>query len=349
MLEHRRQQKIAVREDAIDPGPARRFARDLREDPVIRFVDRLEVGGDLRYVGTDAAFSDDAFFVVRGKHKAPVLVQVPFPDLGGHCELVCERGLAAVPLLVVIVNLTALARGALPLHASAFIQDGVGVLATGWAKGGKTETLLAFEAHGATYVGDEWVYLCDGRAAGVPEPMTLWAWQLQGLPDVRRRLPTGARRRLRALDAGSRLLQGRGRAGGAAARLGNLFAGQAYTHVPPHDLFGTDRVAMTSQVDVVLFVCSGAVEDIRVEPVTPHEIAARMLASLEHERARLAAYERAFRFAFPGSRCEALHRAAERERALLDTVLDGKPAYRVVHPYPLHIPALYDAIAPVLG
>ena len=36
-------------------------------------------------------------------------------------------GLPAVPLLIPIVNLTALANGALPMHASAFTHDGVGV------------------------------------------------------------------------------------------------------------------------------------------------------------------------------------------------------------------------------
>ena len=82
------------------------------------------------------------------------------------------RGLPAIPLLVPIVNLTALANGALPLHASAFVHRGTGVVATGWSKGGKTEALLAFSANGARYVGDEWVYVAaDGsRVSGIPSP-----------------------------------------------------------------------------------------------------------------------------------------------------------------------------------
>jgi len=55
-----------------------------------------------------------------------------------------------VPHLLAVINLTALAKGVLPLHASAFTYRGLGVLATGWAKGGKTETLLEFAWLGAT-------------------------------------------------------------------------------------------------------------------------------------------------------------------------------------------------------
>ncbi len=62
------------------------------------------------------------------------------------CEIVCERGRARVPLLTANVNLVVLGNGALPLHAAAFRFDGTGVLVTGWSKGGKTETLLAFMA-----------------------------------------------------------------------------------------------------------------------------------------------------------------------------------------------------------
>src|SRR3990172_3169438 len=100
-----------------------------------------------------------------------------------------------------------LARGALPLHASAFLWNGTGALATGWAKGEKTEALLAFLTEGATYVGDEWVYLAgDGaRVFGIPEPIRIWDWQLEHVPWLGRRLPRGERARLAALRALSRV------------------------------------------------------------------------------------------------------------------------------------------------
>jgi len=167
-------------------GPIEAEATAAREpDVVVRFVDRLETRGPVRLLGVDdAGFTDDAYLVLRGKHKAAVRVQIPLDRLGDRCEVVCERGLAAVPLLLAIVNLRLLATGILPLHATAFVHDGVGMLATGWAKGGKTELLLAFAAHGARYVGDEWVYLDGGgRMFGVPEPIRLWDWHLDDLPD----------------------------------------------------------------------------------------------------------------------------------------------------------------------
>ncbi len=71
--------------------------------------------------------------------------------IGRHCEIICERGLAAVPELVAVINQTALANGFLPLHSAVFNCQVVGILTTGWSKSGKTESLLAFMANGAEY------------------------------------------------------------------------------------------------------------------------------------------------------------------------------------------------------
>ena len=73
--------------------------------------------------------------MLRGKRKSRARVLLPLERAGAGCEIVAERGLAAVPHLVALVNLCALAKGALALHASAFTWNGTGVLATGWAKG----------------------------------------------------------------------------------------------------------------------------------------------------------------------------------------------------------------------
>jgi len=188
-------------------GPIR--ARlDREPDLVVRFTDRLALEGPLRLLGADdVGFGSDAFVVLRGKQKSRARVLLPLDRVGRGGEIVCERGLAAVPHLVAIVNLLALARGALPLHASAFLWNGTGALATGWAKGGKTEALLAFLTEGATYVGDEWVYLAEGgaRMFGIPEPIRVWDWQLEHVPWLGRRLPRGERARLAALRALSRV------------------------------------------------------------------------------------------------------------------------------------------------
>ena len=136
-------------------------------DLVIRFVDRLEVAGVLRPLGREAAYGDDGFVVLRGRRKTTVRVRVPIDDIGTiPIEIVAERGLSAVPFLLPIINLTLLSKGIVPVHASAFVTNGRGTLVTGWAKGGKSEALLAFAARGATYVGDEWVFVTgDGGTA----------------------------------------------------------------------------------------------------------------------------------------------------------------------------------------
>jgi hypothetical protein len=335
-------------------GPSR---RPLEREPeiTVRFVDRLELNGPLRLIGLeDAAYTDDAFLVLRSKHKAQARVRYDVSRLGSGCEIVCERGLPAVPLLVATINLTVLAGGALPLHASAFEVDGRGVVTTGWSKGGKTEAMLTFVTRGARFVGDEWVYV-DGQGArvhGLPEPIRVWEWHLAQLPRLRAAAGSGATARLRALraaaDAGTavaRRRDGRGRAGGLATRASALIRGQLHVDAAPERLFGEDALALEASFDRLFLVTSADEPEIVVEPVDPLEVAARMAASLRYERAPLLALYEKFRFAFPGARNAVLESAAEREQELLGRVFAGKPAWEVRHPYPFDFAELHAAMA----
>jgi len=335
-------------------------------DVSVRFVERIPVTSPLRYVGlADAAFSDDAFLLLRGKHESRLRVQIPFERVGEHLEIVCERGLAAVPMLVPILNATLLAKGHLPLHAAAFVHRGRGVVATGWSKGGKTETLLAFMARGARYVADEWLYLAPGgaRMFGIPEPIRIWRWHTQSLPELRAHLTRAERARLSMLSlvAGgmSRVTANGERHASLATRTLNrasaLVKNQLCVDLPPERLFagrfaaGAGAANGTAPVrpERILFVISDELPDIRVRPIATEEIADRMLHSLAEEDQRLSSCYNKFRFAFPARRNVHLERAPEVRRELLRGALEGKPAFEVRHPYPVSLPALYDALEEV--
>lgn len=328
-------------------------------DIVIRFVDRLAVKSPIRLLGVDdAGFTDDAFLILRSKHKCPARVHIPLEQVGKRCEIVCERGLPAVPLLIAIVNATVLGKGAIPLHASAFTYGGTGVLVTGWAKGGKTETLLAFMAHGARYIGDEWVYLtANGRRMyGIPEPIRLWDWHLTDLPAVRGRIGRKDRMRMSLLKlavgsiswgASNRVVKRLLPAAGMR-RLAALLKQQQHVQVPPERLFGPEATARSASPDVVLFTASHESPEIRVEPISSEEIARRMVFSLQEEMAPLWAYYLKFRFAFPELCSEIIERSEGLQREALRRTLAGKKAYAVYHPYPVPIPAVFEAVQPLL-
>ena len=331
----------------------------LKREPdiIIRFVDRLPTSSRIRYLGVnDAGFTDDAFLVLRSKHKAQARVQIPLDKVGQQCEIVCERGLPAVPLLIAIINLTALSKGFLPMHASAFTYKGIGALATGWAKGGKTETLLAFADHGAEYVGDEWVYLSrDGRQMyGIPEPIRIWDWHLQELPEYWALVKRGDRARLRGLNMLVRSMDKVASSGIGQGlppmkimkRAAPILKRQLYVHLPPRTLFGQDNEPMTGSLDKIFFVASHETADIIIRPMDPQEIARRMVFSLQEERTEFMTYYMKFRFAFPEASNELIEQTEAIQRDLLMNVLCDKEAYSVYHPYPVSIPAMYEAISP---
>lgn len=322
-------------------------------DIIVKFVDRIADDGLLTYVDwPGSGFTRDSFYLLRGRHAVPARTRLDLDQAGGRCEIVCERRGGPVPHLLALMNLVALTKGVLPLHASAFDHHGVGVLATGWAKGGKTEVLLAFAAHGARYVGDEWVYLTsDGQMYGVPEPIRLWYWHVEQLQAVSGTLSRGTRTRLAALprlsaaaeEAAGRLA-GRPGASSLLRRVAPVVRRQATVQVSPYDLFGADGVALHARLDTVLLVTSHENPEVTVAPVDGGEVAGRMAASLDDERSPFLAAYRQFRYAFPGRASALVDTVGARESQLLDAAFTGRPTFRVSHPYPMR---MSDLVAPV--
>ena len=330
-------------------------ALDREPDIVIRFVERLPVPNP-RYVGREeAAFTDDDFLVLRSR-KARVRVQIPVEQIGGRCEIVCESGLPAVPLLIAIVNVTALAKGVVPLHAAAFTHRGSGVLVTGWAKAGKTESLLGFMSHGAEYIGDEWVYVSadGGRLSGIPEPVRIWDWHLDDLPGYRALLDRRERAKLRAIRATIRidgLRRRRSRRRGSRSlvdRVMSLVDQQAWVLVDPLRLFGADSCPLQGSFDKLFLIVNHESPEVRVVRTDPLDVARRMVFSLQHERFDLLSHYLMYRFAFPGRSNAVLEEAEASQGAALERAFAGKEAYVVSHPYPAPIPAVYEAMNSVI-
>jgi hypothetical protein len=316
---------------------------DRTPDVVVRFVDRVAVAGPVRLLGAgEAGFGDDAFLLLRGRRKARARVRIDVEQLGAGGEIVAERGSGGIPLIVATINLAALKNGVLPLHASAFALGPRGVLATGWSKGGKTEAMLAFTARGARFVGDEWVYVnADGRAHGLPEPIRLWDWHIEQLPEVRARIGRRERLRLTALGAAATLARRRGE-----ERVAALLERQLHADVAPERLFSAAAVARSADIERVFLMRSWERPETVVSPVDGAEVAARMAASLRYERAPLLAIYEQFRFAFPDRANALIEAASEREAALLHRVLDGATAHAVDHPYPVRFDVLHAAMRP---
>jgi hypothetical protein len=331
----------------------------MEPDLLIRFVDSLPRAGVVRHLGLDAAFDDESFFVLRGRRKTTVRVAIPLDRLGTTpFEIVAERGLTAVPYLLPILHATLFARGVLPLHASGFVHDGRGVLVTGWAKGGKSETLLAFGRQGATYVGDEWVFVAaDGSTmAGLPEPMRLWDWQLGMVPEIRDRVPLTGRARLAAsagvaigLGAVSRLPGlGSSPVGDVARRSAAIVERQRSLQIPPATVFA-DRVAPGPvPLDRVVLIESADDPVPTVGPIDAATVARRTATSVAHELLDLRALALRYDYAFPGRRADFVDAMPARLDEGLAIALARTPCLIVRHPYPPDIPGLFDLIAPPL-
>ncbi len=325
----------------------------LERDPdiTVRFVDSA-TEAPLTYAGLgDGGFNADGFFVLRGKGGAPGKAKIPFDRIGRRPELVCERRLPAVPHLLAVINQTALSKGVLPLHASAFTTaEGTGVLVVGWAKGGKTESLLGNMTAGAHYVGDEWIYLAsDGYMVGLPEPIRLWAWHLRQMSSLLAARPRRDRMVLSAWQVAAATVDKAAATtwpgAGLVRRGAPLVARQAYLQVPPAELFGPAAMDLRGHCDAIVLVVNHDSPQIVARDVETAEIAGRMAGSLVEERTAFLSHYHQFCFAFPDRTSAVISAAEAVERELLGSMLNARPGSKVLHPYPCDIHELGRAVS----
>ncbi|MFQ5649798.1 MAG: hypothetical protein ACE5IY_07635 [bacterium] len=334
-------------------GPLR---GDLVREPdiIVRFVRHLPLD-DLHYLGLNkVGYDQNGFYILRSSKK-DVRVRLAFDQIGERVEILCQSGVKSVPHLLAILNLMLLKKDVVALHASAFVFDGTGIIVTGWAKGGKTEALLSFAAHGGEYVGDEWIYLsADGeRMYGIPENIRLWDWHLDNLPHLKGKLNFEKKALFGTVHALDRMQRRLPEAGlGNAMPLKFLreampaLRRQLNVQLPPQVIFEKCSETFSARPDRVFMLISHAGPEYSVEPVEASEIARRMIASLQFELMPFMESYTAFKFAFPEKASEFVETAHEWQSEILSRALENKQAYVVKHPYPLSFEALYDAMRP---
>lgn len=314
---------------------------DRPADLTLRYVERLELPG-LRSIGREGAgVAGDRFVVLAGRGGRSVRVVLPLDDVGRGAELVLQHGTGPVPFLVALVNLVVSGNGGVALHASAFEWNDIGVVTTGWSKGGKTELLLGALDRGARFVADEWAYLDPGGSVvgGLLEPVRIWSWHVDAAPGYGAHIGRATRARMSAATATMRRLEAVGRGDGAvglaARKLAPLLDRQQGTDVRVADLVGDPNPV--GPFDHLVLTVAGSEGPPRVVAVDPLEVADRAAWSLDHERRQLLDLHRVFCAAFPDRVNELLVDARERERDRLRLLFAPKPALRIDHPYPVPI------------
>jgi hypothetical protein len=327
----------------------------LREpDITIRFVERLPIPGPFDLGLAKEGFTRDGFFTFETGARSRA-VRIPLAQLGEACEIVCERGLPSVPLLMPILALTALAKGYVAVHASAFVYNGVGTLVVGSGESGKTTALLGFASQGAEFIGEDWVLVGGDEPSmcGLPTEIELSLRHLDALPDFRRSFP---RPRLWALEAlgGLDRLQEMSWMGAVYLRFGGrilrrltkAIEQRIAPKVTPRAIFGHGLGAMAAKPERLFLLIRHSAPRIEVDCVPSTEMAQRLTHLVQHEQASIMSHYRAFRVAFADARNNFLERANDDQLQILSRALSRMETYTVRHPYPLVFSKLYEKIRP---
>ena len=326
---------------------------DREPDIVIIFKKELPTPA-LTFLGLDfAGFTDEGFYILNSKEN--LKARIPFEKIGNQFEILCESGLHSLPWLFDIINLIFLKKNYLPLHASAFVYNGLGIVVTGWTKGGKTEALLSFANHGADYVGDEWVILsADGKKMfGMPVPICVWEWYFKSIPNLMPKVGLQRQVLFKAIHSLDLIHRGfekvRFKNSFPAKILGQAlpaFKRQLNIRALPEELF-KNRVCNSASFDKIILSISQNDPKIYLEECDSSEIAKRMIYSNELEQAPFLEYFKAFKFAFPDQSNEFLENIDELQYSLLCRAFANKEAYKLYHPYPVPFEDLFNQLKPV--
>lgn len=321
----------------------------------VRFVEDLSVSG-IRFLGTDDyGFTDEGFCLLQRRTRQ-VQAWIPFDRIGGDCEIVCRRDTGSVPLLMPIIGLTALKRGHVPLHASALVYSGEGVLMAGLAHCGKTAALLGFASKGAEFVGEEFVLLNNSGKCmhGLVRPLELTQRHFASLPHTRRAVSLRNRCAFRGMGVLHAL-----RKAIVGEKIQSSFLSRSLHRVSvalehrlrppiaPSAIFGERVRSSGTSADKVFLFVSHQDEKIEVRQFSSSEMASYLAVLVQHELTPLLLPYAAYRFAFPRRRNEFLERAGEYSLAILTHALQGKENYMVRLPYPHSFRKLFKAIQPL--
>jgi hypothetical protein len=320
----------------------------------VRFAERV-TADDLCWIEPDGSgFSDDGYFLLKAGRK-PIRARISFDAPEGGWELLSERGSPSVPYLLPMVRLSALRHGWVPLHAAAFEVAGRGVIASGWAHGGKTSALLAFMENGARYVADDWVLLSasGARMRGLAGELSLTDAQAARAPGGAAHPRRGELlRRAAAWSGGAlpRALPARIRGGAlsrAATRVGGALSRRAQRVFAAEEIFGERLELATPRVLFVMMRHEG--RDVQVEPITARAAAVRLASASGFEELPFLGCSLGYRFAFPDRAGVAFVEEAAALRArLLAGAMAGIRAYLVRHPRIADTEMLHAAMAPLL-
>lgn len=331
---------------------------NLNDEPdlTVQYVNRFK---DSMYhlVMGKAGFINDDFYIMTGNGLKDNRVQFPFESLGQPCKVICEIGTTEIPLLNLIINLRMLAKGLVPIHASAFVSEGVGVVVNGWPKGGKTSTLFSFLAHGAQFISDDWLFVdSNSKIHGLMQPIKLSDWQFNQLPEYQSKITPKKKltiQSIRLLDATMRAMPDSLRADFPPTKafykvLNRLNESQRHVNLFPELLFGSGLASPTAQFDVLLLTLSQDSEDIVIEPMSSEIAIERLMAALQKEWMQWEDYYLQYLYAFPNRHNVAMDQSLKKQRELLEHILANKHIFAVNHPHPVSLEKLYWEINKIL-
>lgn len=316
-------------------------------DITIQFVEDL-APKKMKFLGTNQfGFTDKDFFLLNPS-SGEVYAKIPIDQIGKKCEIVCSHGVTKIPLINEILKITLLQKDVLSLHASAIEYDHKGIVIMGWARGGKTSSLLAFIQDGAKFVADDWVLyeLEKNQVCGFPGKLSISDYHLRQMPNHKNKIRFIERLFLWSKAIIVYLLN-------IALKVFHITSLQKFAYklngklrinLYPEDLLTPEKMIEYTTPGKFLLLTSHNQEEYIIQKTTADEMVDVFIHANECEFFKLYEAYQAFRFAFPDRKNLYIEDRIKLEERLLKKALASKELFRVFHPYPFPFLAFIEKV-----
>ncbi|MFH0952040.1 MAG: hypothetical protein V1838_02505 [Patescibacteria group bacterium] len=285
-------------------------------------------------LGSRAGAIDGSFYITD-PHRAKIAFDFSHFDRSVPLSVTAEPAISPHFLAQFVGHLyRALAprQQAIFIHASGFALDQAVVLLPAWAHTGKTNTLLAYLLAGASFYGDDWCLLSQGKLIPYIKRLNLFGYNFKLYPTLRNRLSLktkGLFHLTKTAATGLRLFErGLGAVSRFARELGKPFKNHGHVRIGLHEIIPGTTVAEAKPISHI-FLLQKSSGPIGLAPITLTKLISQMLACHEYERAPLREWYLKYCFLFPDRRSSYLDGLRDREELLMKKQLAGIKTFTV--------------------
>lgn len=257
----------------------------------VYFVNEIKHSGPLKYINKNMVYdSTYLYYIDKNGNKLGFNIEP------SRVEIVCQYGIDPLHCFYTVENMLLnlmTQRGAIFMHSSGVVHNGVSIMFPAWGGTGKTNLLIQFLLDGADFISDDLVLIDEqGMFYPYPKPINLLYYNFDEYKNILLDKAASKIKRVyrylcvtRKVNAIIKKLLHND---SFPVRFGDFismrFAGQCNEHIHTNRLFPNSNISNPKSMKFVFFFTRTTGKSFKIEPIEADILANKMSFCLRWER-----------------------------------------------------------------